>query len=255
MGRRIYRSETDLVGVRVLGVMLCQACQSECPKLHGHQRWCQQCALERKRAADRAYAARNAAKNRARVKEWRSANPECVRATRAKFKDKNPALVRAREAKKYRLNGERIRHRARQWYAENREAVLAEARTDDGRKRARDRMRSLMRDPAFRLSNGVSSHIRKSIIDKRRRPWEGLVGYTIDQLIMHIERQFLPGMSWDNYGRGSGKWHIDHIVPRASFAFRSAEDAEFKACWALTNLRPMWGEANIRKHANRLHLL
>ena len=35
-------------------------------------------------------------------------------------------------------------------------------------------------------------------------------------------------------------WHIDHIVPKNVFNFNSYNDIEFKACWSLENLRPIW---------------
>ena len=37
-----------------------------------------------------------------------------------------------------------------------------------------------------------------------------------------------------------GEIEIDHIVPIKSFCFNSPDDKEFKKCWALSNLRPMW---------------
>jgi len=67
----------------------------------------------------------------------------------------------------------------------------------------------------------------------------------------HIERQFTKGMSWDNID----KWHIDHIVPVSSFKFETPDDPDFKACWALTNLRPLWAKENQTKHKRRFHLL
>lgn len=81
--------------------------------------------------------------------------------------------------------------------------------------------------------------------------WEELVGYSLAELAAHIERQFSRGMSWSNMG----KWHIDHIVPLSHFKFDSPADPEFRAAWALTNLRPVWASENIRKHANRTLLL
>ena len=86
---------------------------------------------------------------------------------------------------------------------------------------------------------------------KKGRSWEALVGYTVEDLMRHLERQFSKGMTWGN----RGEWHIDHIVPLKSFTFISPDEPEFKAAWALTNLRPLWGKENIRKNAKRLHLL
>jgi hypothetical protein len=84
-----------------------------------------------------------------------------------------------------------------------------------------------------------------------RMSWPQILGYGVEELKAHIERQFLKGMTWGNIDR----WHLDHIVPAASFNFSSYEDEEFKACWALTNLRPLWSEENQRKSAKRLYLL
>jgi len=57
--------------------------------------------------------------------------------------------------------------------------------------------------------------------------------------------QFRPGMSWENYG----EWHIDHRVPIAAFKFSSPLDPGFRACWRLTNLRPLWRVDNQIKSA------
>ncbi|KQX35334.1 hypothetical protein ASD04_14945 [Devosia sp. Root436] len=86
---------------------------------------------------------------------------------------------------------------------------------------------------------------------KGGRAWEALVGYSISDLMAHLERQFLPGMSWANIG----DWHVDHILPRAMFTYSSEQDPDFRACWALTNLRPLWSEANLEKGAKRVFLL
>jgi hypothetical protein len=59
-------------------------------------------------------------------------------------------------------------------------------------------------------------------------------------------------MTWENYGPA---WHIDHIVPVASFGLDGCDDDEVRACWALTNLRPMWATLNIKKGARREHLI
>jgi len=74
--------------------------------------------------------------------------------------------------------------------------------------------------------------------------WEKLVGYTLDNLIQHLESQFKEGMTWDN----QGKWHIDHIRPIFSFDFDSYKDKEFRQCWALDNLQPLWAKDNLRKN-------
>ena len=77
------------------------------------------------------------------------------------------------------------------------------------------------------------------------RRWETLVGYTAQDLIKHIESQFVDGMNWENRHR----WHIDHIIPVSAFNFTEPEHIDFKRCWALENLQPLWAKDNMRKHA------
>lgn len=89
------------------------------------------------------------------------------------------------------------------------------------------------------------------MIDKKGKRTDQVLGFTADDLRAHLERQFVKGMGWHNMG----EWHIDHIVPVSSFTITSADDADFKACWALTNLRPMWADENRSKGDKRLTLL
>jgi hypothetical protein len=69
------------------------------------------------------------------------------------------------------------------------------------------------------------------------------LGYTIEELMSHLEKQFTEGMTWENYG----EWHVDHIKPMSSFKFESVDDPEFKECWKLENLQPLWEEDNLSK--------
>ena len=60
---------------------------------------------------------------------------------------------------------------------------------------------------------------------------------------MHLEAQFKPGMTWDNYGLKG--WHVDHIRPCASFDLRDPEQQ--RRCFHYTNLQPLWAEENLKK--------
>lgn len=61
--------------------------------------------------------------------------------------------------------------------------------------------------------------------------------------MIHLEKQFTEGMTWDNYG----EWHVDHKKPMALFQFTSTDDEGFKECWKLENLQPLWGSDNLSK--------
>ena len=83
--------------------------------------------------------------------------------------------------------------------------------------------------------------------------WRELLGYSVQDLLVHIEKQFTKKnrMTW----RNMDQWHIDHITPLVDFHFTSVEDPGFKKAWALPNLRPLWGVDNVNKGTKRLLLL
>ena len=62
----------------------------------------------------------------------------------------------------------------------------------------------------------------------------------------HLEKQFQNGMNWDNYTKFG--WHIDHIIPVDAFNFTTTKDKEFKECWKLSNLQPLWAYDNWKKN-------
>lgn len=104
-----------------------------------------------------------------------------------------------------------------------------------------------------RLHDGLSSEIWKALRTRKAgRKWETIVGYTLEALVRHLERQFYDGMSWGNYGSA---WQVDHIIPLAYFQRLGWTDDLVRVAWALSNLRPLPPLENIRKGAQRLHLL
>jgi hypothetical protein len=109
----------------------------------------------------------------------------------------------------------------------------------------------IVNDPKQRVDRAVSSGVYNSIVggSKGGRKTFDLLGFSLSELIAHIEALFLDGMSWDNYG----EWHIDHIVPKSLFRYTTPECPGFKEAWALSNLQPLWAEDNHKKNARLDH--
>ena len=70
-----------------------------------------------------------------------------------------------------------------------------------------------------------------------------LLGTDIETARLHLENQFKENMSWDNHGNYG--WHIDHIIPCASFDLTDIEQQ--KKCFNYTNLQPLWAKDNMSK--------
>ena len=95
-----------------------------------------------------------------------------------------------------------------------------------------------------KISRGIRHYLGKYRVSKGGRAFDDLP-YSPIELCEHLESQFTDGMSWEN----RSEWHIDHIRPVASFDFDSTDHPDFKKCWALNNLQPLWAADNIRKGA------
>lgn len=140
------------------------------------------------------------------------------------------------------------------------EKVRAVQQANDKKRRAQPERKAMIalcgrrrrQTPRGRLDHRISQLVRNGLgTGKNGRTWESLVGYSLTDLYVHLERQFTKGMGWHN----TGKWEVDHILPRCMFKYESSDDPDFRACWALTNLRPLWAEVNRAKSGQRLHLI
>lgn len=246
----------------------CKSCGVEKPLApaffeHRGGRWfrpvCRDCkkACERKnywsdpdasRARKRA-AAKKLDKGRAKSRRERfhAANPHKQREYNSRWRSKPGNAEIARDAQ-------------RRWKEADPTAAAAstqrwrEKYPDRYRKTLRDEMDRRRKNPKRALSVRMSAMVSRSLRNGYRpERWEKLVGYSVDELRRHIERQFTDGMSWAAFGRG--EIHIDHIRPVASFDFISVEDEAFRECFALTNLRPLFALDNLRKGAKRTFLI
>ena len=178
---------------------------------------------------------------------------------------KNPDSINAYARKYRKANIEKILTYRREWYKANREKINLQKRINyrknKGAEKARlkrhrnpKKYRAIGREEARkrrqvisnRLSQNMATAIWASLKGKKNnKKWELLVGYTLRQLKNHLEKQFKKGMSWANYSRYG--WHIDHIRPISSFRFTSYDDQQFKECWRLENLQPLWAKENLSK--------
>lgn len=222
--------------------------------------------------------ARCKACKKAALYEWRSQNMDKFLAHQAKYaRSAKGAGTRAAymalpETIAMNKERERIRslapkEKARKSKVEASIAVVSYRKLYKSRESSKARYRELARRPHIRdrakryqantrltpkgnidsrMSNAIGQAIRK-----HRHSWVSLIGYSLAELMEHLERQFAPGMGWHNIG----EWHIDHIVPKSTFAYSSATDREFVACWALSNLRPLWASLNYSKGAKRAFLI
>ena len=103
-----------------------------------------------------------------------------------------------------------------------------------------------------RLKNDICFKLKFTLYNRLRMALKGNskkgsavkdLGCSVQELKIHLEKQFKEGMNWGNYGfRG---WHIDHIIPMSFFDLTDQEQL-LKAVH-YTNLQPMWAKENWAK--------
>jgi hypothetical protein len=185
--------------------------------------WCKVCAPEVKRE-----------KQREKTREWKKNNPEKNRECKRFYRKRHPEKMRAKRQRFKAANPGKANEYKKRWVAKNLQKYRAYRR-------------KRYSTPRGHLNQGMSKAIGKALKGmKGGRHWESLVGYMVEDLKKHLERLFLPGMTWENYGMHG--WHIDHIIPISAFNYEKSGDDDFKRCWALKNLRPLWATENLRKH-------
>jgi hypothetical protein len=166
-------------------------------------------------------------KRREITRKWKADHPERTKELNKKSYAKNIEKERIRSREKQKKNPEKERERQRRWKAAN----------PDKQKAIQDRANARTRStPKGRLNDAVSTGVGLSLrgvaSHKNGYKWETLVGYTVGQLMKHLEKQFRSGISWENYGK---EWHVDHIIPIVAFNFETPFDLDFRRCWALKN--------------------
>lgn len=203
---------------------------------YGFSTECRECTKERSRKWSAENKARKASSDKAYAEKNRQSISEYQSGYRRLNKDKSSAYM-----KKYAgENAEKLK-KSKQNYNSRPEIKMARAERHNERRK---------HDKKYRLMCNVRSAVSDAL--SKQSGALRFLEYTIEDLMRHLEKQFAIGMTWENYGSG---WHVDHIIPSASFKFEKAEDLDFKFCWSLANLRPLWASENLKKSAKRIFLI
>jgi hypothetical protein len=245
---------------------ICSKCRTEKPESRDHfsfiksrqkwHAWCKPCCAEARRLDRYLNPARYAEIERKRIEKNGEERREANRrrwAERSKIYRENSAKRRKEMQAAYVANRRRRIESDPTYAAKVSEQRRATFERHGSKYNAQRRKAWETASAQKKIRTYFTSAICHSLkgSTKGGRSWESILGYTANDLRAHLERQFARGMSWDNYG----DWHVDHIVPVVQFSFDSADDPEFRACWALTNLRPLWAKANLSKNRRRTHLI
>ncbi len=209
------------------------------------------------------------------MRRFRLAHPEKSKQPNAAWRERNAVLVREKSRARYLAKRDEIIARVCAYAKRNREKINARnrARVAEDPAKARDLQRATylrcrendkarrgakrrelaayMRhkrasDPCFLVADRLRRRINGALSRQSAGKCAGLVdvaGCSLADLVSHITRQFVDGMSWEN----RSLWHIDHIIPCSAFNLTDPEQQ--RVAFHYTNLRPAWSADNLRKQA------
>ena len=171
-----------------------------------------------------------------------------------KYRNNHQEEIKIYKKKHYLINQKKLKIKAKKYREEHKEEIkiyLKRNKEKINNTRAKYRKNRHKTDINFKIRCNLRTRIWCAIKNTTKSATTiKLLGCEIDYLLFHLQSQFKPGMTWDNYGAGINghgmtEWHIDHIKPCAKFDLSKPE--EQLKCFNYKNLQPLWAKDNLAK--------
>jgi len=204
---------------------------------------CKQCSSEYETLTGKSNFCSKSCKN----KHWYTINKD----HKKQYYIDNFEKIQARE-KEYRLvNKSKKDKYDKDYYQCNAKEIKLEKKSY--RKQNRAKINAYHREYYKDINNRLRKNLRGRLSCAIQRDFDGSkggsfvkdLGCSIEEFKSFIENKWTNGMSWDNYGWGDDKWHLDHIQPLIKFDLTNPK--EFVVAAHYTNYQPLWQEDNFRK--------
>ncbi|HWY33551.1 MAG TPA: hypothetical protein VNX68_02825 [Nitrosopumilaceae archaeon] len=117
-----------------------------------------------------------------------------------------------KQTKEWEINNKEHRKKYyKQYCIENKDSINKNKREYKSKRKKSDSLYNA----TVSIRNAIKSSLRKKTFPKNSRTHE-ILGCTFEEFKIHIERQFLSWMNWNNYGKYNGElnfgWDFDHII-------------------------------------------
>jgi hypothetical protein len=234
----------------------------------GLNNWCKECNkeylrnyyLENKELysnRSREYYELNSNTIKENSKNWRESNIEYTKEYHKKYYLENKEELLEYKKDHYLNNKDIYLDNSKKWKGENKEFYLKclkqwrgenkEYSSDyskkwfndnpDKRKEYYENLR--LNNPHIIAWRTVLKNAIKRINTKKINSTIEMLGYSSNDLKIHLESLFKDGMSWENWG----DWHVDHKIPVSKFD----KETPMSIVNSLDNLQPLWALDNLSK--------
>ena len=155
------------------------------------------------------------------------------------YRLKNKNKIKKRKKEYYLKNKKEIIEKYNKYYLENKEKINIYKKNYHKNKKQTDPKYKIMYTLRDRILSALKNN-KKGMASKSKKT-KKLLGCTVEELWLHLESKFKPGMTRENHGQ----WHIDHVIPCVAFDLTKPE--EQAKCFHYTNLQPLWAVDNLKK--------
>lgn len=233
-------------------------------RLYGCISVCRECTHAREKIRRDNRTPQQREKRRIKKNEYERNHPEKKREWDKTYRNKHQNKIAQQHHDYYFKNKEHITQYKKEWATKNREHLLAYKHQyyldhiDDVKRKAKEYYDNNREEVNKRLveykKNNKQARIAHNYRSRIGAIVQGrssggrmreLVGCDLGTFIAHIESLWDEDMGWHNYGRGKGKWSLDHIIPLMWFNIEDIE--ERKKAFHFSNTQPMWYLENSSK--------
>jgi hypothetical protein len=178
-------------------------------------------------------------------KEWRENNKERIAKAKKTWRENNKDGIATRDKAYYEANKEVILEKQKLYSQKNKKKISKRNKIyhqNNKNKRNKRQQNKRKEDDLFRLKQNIrtliSIQLRCGGYTKKSKTTQ-ILGCSFEEFKIHIEKQFVEGMNWEN----RHLWHLDHIIP-VSLA---VDEEHLIKLNHYTNFQPLWASDNIRK--------
>lgn len=147
----------------------------------------------------------------------------------------------------YKINKENVIEYKKEYYLKNRELKIDYTKNyykNNKEKIINRHNKKYKNDSIYKFKHNLRTLILGSFKRnfnqfKKKSKTETILGCTIEEFRLHIEKQFTEGMTLENHG----EWHLDHIIPLAN----ATTEEDIIKLNHYTNFQPLWAEENLSK--------
>jgi hypothetical protein len=180
-------------------------------------------------------------------------NESTLKRYRKNYRRKNLKTIKDKN-KKYRLeNSEKIKQNNKKYRNSNKDKISNYRITHKERLKFCKRKRHNYRkkhDPIYKLRYNISRLILQAFKNsKKPNTTNVILGCSVQEFKIHLEKQFKPWMNWENHGRYNKEkktWQLDHIIPISSATTKD----ELLKLNPYSNFQPLEAIDNILKSNN-----